>query len=521
MARAVERIRAGELEKVVLAREVRVHAPRPADAGAVLGGLRGAFPACYCYLVATPEAAFVGASPELLVRRDGARAQSVALAGTTRRSADPAVDDHLGEQLLRSAKDREEQAIVARRIERTLAPVSLWVAAAEEPALIKVHNVQHLATPIRAQLREPIGTLDLAALLHPTPAVGGEPRELAAAAIPELEGLDRGWYAGALGWIDLVEDGELCVALRCALLRGSVAHLYAGDGIVRDSVAGGRARRDRGEARGSSASPHLSSLRRHPRAKSLKRDSLSVVSAAARGYRARERHEHDRRAAAEQRHATRSSFDKGDLPLPPAKKIAILTCMDARLSPYVMLGLNEGDAHVIRNAGGVVTDDEIRSLAISQRLLGTEEIMVIHHTDCGMLTFSDDDFRRQIQEDTGVKPQWAAEAFPELEEDVRQSMARIQASPFVPNKDNVRGLRLRGRVGPAARGHLTALAATRASVSRCRSTLSARSVGNSTRPGASSAARTSSGVRATVCGIPASAATSDRSMARGVATSRS
>jgi carbonic anhydrase len=133
------------------------------------------------------------------------------------------------------------------------------------------------------------------------------------------------------------------------------------------------------------------------------------------------------------------SFDKGDLALPPAKKIAVLTCMDARLSPYVMLGLNEGDAHVIRNAGGVVTDDEIRSLAISQRLLGTEEIMVIHHTDCGMLTFSDDDFRRQIQQDTGVKPQWAAEAFPELEEDVRQSIARIQASPFIPNKDNVRG----------------------------------------------------------------------------------
>jgi carbonic anhydrase len=132
-------------------------------------------------------------------------------------------------------------------------------------------------------------------------------------------------------------------------------------------------------------------------------------------------------------------FDKGELPLPPAKKIAILTCMDARLSPYVMLGLQEGDAHVIRNAGGVVTDDEIRSLAISQRLLGTEEIMVIHHTDCGMLTFKDDDFRRQIQEETGVKPQWAAEAFPELEEDVRQSMARIKTSPFIPRKDGVRG----------------------------------------------------------------------------------
>jgi salicylate biosynthesis isochorismate synthase/menaquinone-specific isochorismate synthase len=236
VARAVERIRAGDFEKVVLAREVRVHSPRPIEAGQVLGGLRSIFPACYCYLVSTPEAAFVGASPELLVRRDGARAQSVALAGTTGRSADPAVDDHLGERLMRSAKDREEQAIVARRIERALRPVSLWVAAADEPALVKVHNVQHLATPIRAQLTEPVGTLDLAARLHPTPAVGGEPRAPATAAIPELEGLDRGWYAGALGWIDLFEDGELCVALRCALVRGRVAHLYAGDGIVRDSV---------------------------------------------------------------------------------------------------------------------------------------------------------------------------------------------------------------------------------------------------------------------------------------------
>src|SRR5687768_585986 len=132
-------------------------------------------------------------------------------------------------------------------------------------------------------------------------------------------------------------------------------------------------------------------------------------------------------------------FDKGELPLPPAKKIAILTCMDARLSPYVMLGLNEGDAHVIRNAGGVVTDDEIRSLAISQRLLGTEEIMVIHHTDCGMLTFSDDDFRRQIQDETGVKPEWATEAFTDVDEDVRQSIARITASPFIPRKDSIRG----------------------------------------------------------------------------------
>jgi carbonic anhydrase len=135
----------------------------------------------------------------------------------------------------------------------------------------------------------------------------------------------------------------------------------------------------------------------------------------------------------------RESFDNCDLPLPPAKKVAIVACMDARLNPYGLLGLQEGDAHVIRNAGGVITDDEIRSLSISQRLLGTEEIMLIHHTDCGMLTFGDDDFRRQVQADTGIKPEWAAESFSDLEEDVRQSIARIKASPFVPNKEQVRG----------------------------------------------------------------------------------
>ena len=234
--RAVERIRAGQLEKVVLAREVRAHAPAAHDPAAVFGALRELFPACYCWCVGTPEAAFVGASPELLVRRDGQRAQTVALAGTTRRSADPSVDDHLGEQLLQSTKDREEQAIVARGIERTLDPVSLWVAAADEPVLVKVHNVQHLATPIRAQLADPVAAVELAGMLLPTPAVGGEPREAALPLIPALEGLDRGWYAGAVGWTDLAEDGEFCVALRCALLRGSVAHLYAGCGIVRDSV---------------------------------------------------------------------------------------------------------------------------------------------------------------------------------------------------------------------------------------------------------------------------------------------
>ena len=134
-----------------------------------------------------------------------------------------------------------------------------------------------------------------------------------------------------------------------------------------------------------------------------------------------------------------ASFDKGDLPLPPAKKVAVLACMDARLSPSALFGLQEGDAHVIRNAGGVVTNDEIRSLAISQRLLGTEEIILIHHTDCGMLTFSDDEFRQQLQDETGIKPDWAVETFPDLEADVRQSAARIKASPFIPRKDSVRG----------------------------------------------------------------------------------
>ena len=129
----------------------------------------------------------------------------------------------------------------------------------------------------------------------------------------------------------------------------------------------------------------------------------------------------------------------GPLPLPPAKHIAVVACMDARLNVYALLGANEGETHVIRNAGGVITDDEIRSLAISQRLLGTREIMLIHHTDCGMLTFTDDEFKRSIQDETGIKPSWGAESFPDLDEDVRQSIARIKASPFVPHTDNVRG----------------------------------------------------------------------------------
>src|SRR5216117_4052680 len=129
----------------------------------------------------------------------------------------------------------------------------------------------------------------------------------------------------------------------------------------------------------------------------------------------------------------------GPLPMPPSAHVAVVACMDARLNVYGILGLGDGEAHVIRNAGGVITDDEIRSLAISQRLLGTREIVLIHHTDCGMLTFTDDEFKRQIQDDTGIKPEWAPESFTDVDEDVRQSMSRITASPFIPHKDSVRG----------------------------------------------------------------------------------
>jgi carbonic anhydrase len=132
-------------------------------------------------------------------------------------------------------------------------------------------------------------------------------------------------------------------------------------------------------------------------------------------------------------------FDRGDLPMPPALQVAVVACMDARLDPQALLGLREGDAHVIRNAGGVVTEDAIRSLAISQRLLGTREIVLIHHTDCGMLTFTDDDFKAQVEADTGLRPPWSPESFRDPAGDVRQSLGRLRASPFVPHKDQVRG----------------------------------------------------------------------------------
>ncbi len=134
-----------------------------------------------------------------------------------------------------------------------------------------------------------------------------------------------------------------------------------------------------------------------------------------------------------------AAFDKGGLPMPPGRRVAVVACMDARLNPFGMLGLTEGDAHVIRNAGGVVTDDAVRSLAISQRLLGTREIVLIHHTDCGMLTFRDDELKAQIESDTGLRPPFALEAFADVDEDVRQSLRRVRASPYIPHRDAVRG----------------------------------------------------------------------------------
>jgi isochorismate synthase len=232
---ATTRITAGEMSKVVLAREVTVEAAAAHDPAAIFGALREQFPSCFCFCRGTPEAAFLGASPELLIRRSGAGASTVALAGSTRRSSDPAVDDHLGEQLLRSDKNRREQRIVAERIVRKLRPHAVWVQTAPEPEVVKVANIQHLATPIVAQLAESHSAVELAGMLHPTPAVGGEPWPDAESTIADLERMDRGWYAGPVGWMDATEDGEFCVALRSALLRDREARLFAGVGVVAGS----------------------------------------------------------------------------------------------------------------------------------------------------------------------------------------------------------------------------------------------------------------------------------------------
>jgi salicylate biosynthesis isochorismate synthase/menaquinone-specific isochorismate synthase len=232
---ATERIARSVMSKVVLAREVTVEAAAAHSPAAIFGALREQFPSCFCFCRGTPEAAFLGASPELLIRRSGAGASTVALAGSTRRSSDPAVDDHLGEQLLRSDKNRREQRIVVERIVRKLRPHAVWVQTAPEPEVIKVANIQHLATPVIAQLAESHSAVELAGMLHPTPAVGGEPWPEAARTIADLERMDRGCYAAPVGWMDATEDGEFCVALRSALLRDREARLFAGVGVVAGS----------------------------------------------------------------------------------------------------------------------------------------------------------------------------------------------------------------------------------------------------------------------------------------------
>jgi len=229
----------GGLEKVVLARNLKLERSAAYDPALVFGALREAFPSCFCFATGTPELTFCGASPELLVRRSGPLAATVALAGSARRSADPAVDDHLGEGLMRSAKDRSEHDIVVQRIRGQLEPLAVWVEAADEPSLARISNIQHLATPIRAQIAGSMSVLSLVEHLHPTPAVGGEPSPEALEAISRLERMDRGWYAGPVGWMDFTGDGEFCVALRSALIRDRSAILYAGAGIVADSLPEG------------------------------------------------------------------------------------------------------------------------------------------------------------------------------------------------------------------------------------------------------------------------------------------
>lgn len=235
IAEATRRIRSGGLDKVVLAREVMVASETPFDPGALFGAIREGFPTCFNFCVGTPQGSFIGASPELLVSSEGRTVAAVGLAGSSRRSSDPAVDDHLGQRLLASPKDRAEHDFVVRRIVESLGKMSIWVEASPQPEVVKVANIQHLATPVIAQLAEPKTAIELAARLHPTPAVGGEPWRVAAKVIEEVEGLDRGWYAGPVGWMDGSGDGVFCVALRSALLRDREAHLYAGVGVVSDS----------------------------------------------------------------------------------------------------------------------------------------------------------------------------------------------------------------------------------------------------------------------------------------------
>src|SRR5579875_1897611 len=234
--RAKELIASGAARKLVIAREVIVHSSRRVSVPTIYDAMRQRFPSCFNFLISTGGGAtFFGASPELLVRREGLRLTTMALAGSTRRSADPAVDRHFGEQLLRSATHREEHGIVVQRIVGELERHALWATAAEEPTIGRVANSKHHATAIRAQRAEPVSVIEAAGWLHPTPAVGGEPKEAALELIPTLEGFDRGWYTGPVGFCDANGEGEFCVALRCVLAADTEARCFVGNGIVRDS----------------------------------------------------------------------------------------------------------------------------------------------------------------------------------------------------------------------------------------------------------------------------------------------
>jgi salicylate biosynthesis isochorismate synthase len=236
VAEAARRLRGGEADKVVLAREVMAHADGVIAAGAVARALRAAYPACFTYLVAGADGtAFAGASPELLLRRAGRSVTSQPMAGSTARGEDEAEDEALAARLRASAKDATEHRLTARHVASVLASSCERVEAAE-PEIVRFTNIQHLATTVRGELREPPpGLLDLAAGLHPTPAINGAPAAAARRLIAELEGLERGWYAGAVGWLDGHGDGELAVAIRCGLLYEDGARLYAGNGMMPDS----------------------------------------------------------------------------------------------------------------------------------------------------------------------------------------------------------------------------------------------------------------------------------------------
>jgi isochorismate synthase len=233
---AAKRLRAGEAAKVVLAREVVARGDGVVSAGMVARALRAAYPSCFTYVVTGADGtAFAGASPELLVRRSGGRAYSQPMAGSVARGSNEAEDDRLARQLEDSVKDKAEHRLVSEFVVQALRPFARSVVA-RPPEVVRFTNIQHLATAVTAELAEPHAeALELAAALHPTPAVGGWPRAAADTLIDELEGLERGWYAGAVGWIDGRGDGEFAVALRCGLLWEDGARLYAGVGVMPDS----------------------------------------------------------------------------------------------------------------------------------------------------------------------------------------------------------------------------------------------------------------------------------------------